>query len=290
MAKAIYYIILLYSMCFNGGDSRYSSFLAHHLAVLKTVKINEKKAINVDKLIEKEQKDKTEGIQNTKIPDEVKPSTEFTSEAKIQLAITLLSVVAPSLIYRMKTNNPSMINVARIVFVCYIIMSQLLFWYLKKIVNDASDKSIIPSNPNPFQQMKGLASFMRPQPAQTAQEYDLSEIDKFSSNLFFEVCYVTFSHLYQKNMPPLLAIPFVGILNKLRSPLIRIHIFKEKPNSELTRPFKGPFASLFESMQQPTISVTNDTNDVEDDLKPLSSLTEDDDPIKSYFPRNVSKS
>ena len=75
----------------------------------------------------------------------------------------------------------------------------------------------------------------------------MSKINELSTNIMFEVLSAAYMTFVNKAGSPLLLVPLMGIVNKIRSPMIRIHLLKQKAVGDLARPFKGGLEGLMSS-------------------------------------------
>ena len=59
---------------------------------------------------------------------------------------------------------------------------------------------------------------------QTVRDFDTAKITEMSQGLLFEVLPALYMHFVKKAGGPLLLVPLMGVLNKIRSPMFRIHL------------------------------------------------------------------
>ena len=189
-------------------------------------------------------------------------------EVQQQIAVMLLSTVASKLIMKLDFKNPRILQQSRAVFIVYIVGSQLLFTYMRsKIEEEGNQKPIkiggaasfagipipglggagLPGIPGADTQSDS-ASETEQAAAKgktiTVKEHDLAEISKMSNSVMMEMVTTTYMHFTKKAGKPLLFVPLMGLVNKLRSPIVQIHVFNRPAKGRLSRPFKSGMESI----------------------------------------------
>jgi len=174
------------------------------------------------------------------------------NNVKLQVAMSCMYMVASRYIFKIDFTVKRVEQICRLVFCAYLLLSQLLFWFLKKQIeqiNDDTPVAIPTSNMGlPLPGTTPPASEVNDAPALTAKEYDLAELSKLSSGIFFEVLSVTYMHFVSKAGKPLLFVPMTGIMNKFKAPIVQIHLFGAKPIGQLARPFKTGMETFLTSV------------------------------------------
>ena len=101
----------------------------------------------------------------------------------------------------------------------------------------------------------------------TVRDYDLAEVKKLTQGLFFEVIVASYMHFVNKAGKPLIIIPVMGLLNKIKNPMVQIHLMGYKAVGQLSRPFKAGFENMLaqaqSKAQEPKNSNTSDVNDID---------------------------
>jgi hypothetical protein len=180
--------------------------------------------------------------------------------------------------------NPVLIRLARLAFICYLILQQVFLWYVRiqaKLRNDTTPLQV--SNPlsNMIQaqlanvvssssggggikggsnMLKDLASsFLRS--SSTVVEYDLTQAQQMQSGLIFNMLFMWFLHFKMEQVQPLWIQTVNGLLTLVYSPLFQIYIL----GRNLERPFATPQAPTLSSEQSPAETVADDESTAQDD-------------------------
>jgi len=181
--------------------------------------------------------------------DEEIAKIQQTRDMQLQMASSVLYMVASRFIFGMNYSDPKILMIARVVFVLYIIASQLLLKLLKDKINNIDDDTMIPSssfNIKDGMKMFGLGgnsmldgllgkSNNNNDNKISIKDYDLAEVKKLSQGLFFEIIAASYMHFINKAGKPLIIIPVMGLLNKIKSPMIQIHFMGYKAVGQLSR-------------------------------------------------------
>lgn len=85
-------------------------------------------------------------------------------------------------------------------------------------------------------------------PTMTVKQHDLEEIRKLSSSMLFELLAAFYMHFVNKNYAPLLMIPLMGLTNKLKAPIVQLHVLRMRAVGPLARPFKSPMEAMLASV------------------------------------------
>jgi len=220
---------------------------------------------------------------NTKTDEEI-AAIQQTRDMQIQMLSSVLYMIASRFIFSMNYTDPKILMIARLVFVCYIIASQLLLKLLKDKINDIDDNTEIPTssfNIKDGMKMFGLGGNSMLEgllgktnnndgKKTTVRDYDLAEIKKLTQGLFFEIIAASYMHFVNKAGKPLIIIPVMGLLNKIKSPMVQIHLMKYKAVGQLKRPFKAGFENILAQAQ----AAKTDTNTEIDTNNEINSNNE----------------
>jgi hypothetical protein len=156
--------------------------------------------------------------------------------------------------------GPWKLFVADVVF--YILLSQLLYKNILTRIESLDDQTEIndgkamPSMNNALK-MLGLGDKVggnevgagdQQQSKTTIKEFDIMELKKLSNGLIFEILSVTYMHMITKVGKPLLFVPLMGMMNKFKSPIVQIHLFRFHAIGNLERPFKSQIEKMMSGM------------------------------------------
>lgn len=184
----------------------------------------------------------------------------------MKFAATSAAFVISRLLNKLDYKNKKIILLSRIVYFSYLILTQLLVFYLKSKISKANNKTFIElKSPGFMAQTKILPKKI------TVKDYDLQEAQKLTSSLFMEILFVLFVHIKQQKVQPLFYLPIMSVFNKMSNPIIRIHLFGEKAINKLSRPFKTGFEDIFEKLNQPKSELEIPATSSEDDVKQNTS-------------------
>lgn len=165
-------------------------------------------------------------------------------------AIEMSSLILPILIFRMKLTSESMQSIAKIVFISYLILYQLLLVYLKRLVENENDETLIAAKPGPSSLFGLDSQSTAAKQTITVKSYDLSEIEKMRNNWFMEVCVASYFYTMRKTVNSLVSLVVTGLLRLVSSPLIRVLVFREEAIGKLSRPFKSAMEMWLETVKQ----------------------------------------
>lgn len=230
-------------------------------------------------------KSDTNDSNDTKTDEEI-AAIQQTRDMQIQMLSSVLYMIASRFIFSMNYTDPKILMIARLVFVCYIIASQLLLKLLKDKINDIDDNTEIPTssfNIKDGMKMFGLGGNSMLEgllgktnnndgKKTTVRDYDLAEIKKLTQGLFFEIIAASYMHFVNKAGKPLIIIPVMGLLNKIKSPMVQIHLMKYKAVGQLKRPFKAGFENILAQAQ----AAKTDTNTEIDSNNEIDTSNETD--------------
>ena len=190
---------------------------------------------------------KTDINNDTKTDEEI-AKIQQTRDIQIQMASSVLYMIASKFIFGMNYTDPKILMIARVVFVLYIIASQLLIKVLKDKINKIDEGTMIPAssfNIKDGMKMFGLGGSSmldgllgkssNNDKKISVRDYDLAEVKKLSQGLFFEIAAASYMHFINKAGKPLIIIPVMGLLNKIKSPMIQIHFMGYKAVGQLSR-------------------------------------------------------
>lgn len=207
-----------------------------------------------------------------KSPEEILKKQQSLSFA-IEMVSMGIYMLASRAIFKWNFNDKNTIMFSRMVFAFYLIFSQLLKLYLKHTVNTINDESLIDLTQDSLltnqllnkmsdisgesstvggitNLLSGLLGGTNTNPNATKvqksttisiKDYDLKEINKLFGGVIFEILMVSYMHLVNKSGKQLIFIPLMGITNKLKSPILQLHLFKFKSFGLWERPFKSKF-------------------------------------------------
>eukprot|EP01039_Chlorochromonas_danica_P005205 gene5204-5736_t len=172
------------------------------------------------------------------------------------------------IIFKFDYRNPRILGLARVAFVGYLVLMQLVYLLLRCLILYRKDETILPSSEssfkNPLMSMLGgksnpLAGLLGSalgggggaggeEKKVKVYEYDSQENYKLYQKLFFEILTTSVMHFVFKRHSSLLIVPLMGIANRLKEPLILIHFFRFKPFGSLARPFKSAMEMAMEDL------------------------------------------
>ena len=207
---------------------------------------------------------------------------------QMEIASSIVYMLASRVIFKVNFNDKKTVLVCRTIFLCYLVLSQLLSMYLTERVNSLDNQSLVEVSDG----MADLAGILAPntnlpttikKKSVTVKDYDLGEVKKLAGSIFFEILSVTYMHFITKAGKPLLFVPLVGFLNKLKSPVFQVHILGFKPVGSLARPFQSGLEKMMKSFMPSMVSavqaqadVTKQTDDGGDDETKKADTPNDD--------------
>lgn len=144
--------------------------------------------------------------------------------------------------------NPTMVKLARTLFIAYLIVHQLVILYVRiqaKTINDRTPielknplsgvlQSQLGGSGSSAGMMKNLASSFLSSKS-TVVEYDLKQAQSMQSGLIFSMLFMWFLHFKMGQVQPLLINSVSGLLNLVYSPLFQVYVL----GRNLERPFKS---------------------------------------------------
>lgn len=184
----------------------------------------------------------------------------------IQTTLSIASMYFTRVIFKFDYRNPRILGLARVAFVGYLVLMQLVYLLLRCLILYRKDETILPSSgssfKNPLMSMLGgknnpLAGLLGSalggggageEKKVKVYEYDSQENYKLYQKLFFEILTTSVMHFVFKRHSSLLIVPLMGIANRLKEPLILIHFFRFKPFGSLARPFKSAMEMAMEDL------------------------------------------
>eukprot|EP00871_Galdieria_phlegrea_P001657 jgi/Galph1/2492/GphlegSOOS_G1163.1 len=179
-----------------------------------------------------------------------------------------------TLMKNVNAEDPTVLLYTRVLFTVYFGCSIALNFYLKSVVEQKHDQTLIEVPPQPTG-FFGRTSSSQPV-RMTVEQYDLSELAKARSSLFMNALFLAFMHLKMKALTPVVLQSALGILRILDDSLFRIHILKEPAEGVLARPFK-PESNIFSLLtgggSSSSATTGNSTNQVQEEE---SSSSEDE--------------
>ncbi len=201
--------------------------------------------------------------------DESEKQAIISRQSRIDMVLQVLSSVfymlGSHLIFKLDFENRIIRRNSRFIFVFYIVLSQLLYKYILTRIESLDDQTEIvdgkgmPSM-NSALKMLGIgdklggmaaavgAGDQQPQSKITIKEFDIMELKKISNGLIFEILSVTYMHMITKVGKPLLFVPLMGMMNKFKSPIVQIHLFRFHAIGNLERPFKSQIEKMMSGM------------------------------------------
>ena len=187
----------------------------------------------------------------TKSPLEVLMSKP---QVQQQIGVMLLSTVASRLILKLDFKNTKILTQSRMVFIVYIVGSQLLFTYIRSQIEMENNEKLVRMGGAsalaglPIPGMGGFGGGgggdKGVEKTITVKEHDLAEVSKLASSVMMEMVTTTYMHLTKKAGKPLLFVPLMGVVNKLRAPVVQIYVFNRRAKGHLARPFKAGLDSV----------------------------------------------
>lgn len=164
-------------------------------------------------------------------------ATGQSSAIKKQILMAGTYMVASRFVMKLDFNNKKIVQLCRVIFACYLLASQLLFYVIKMRIEKEDDSSLVEvqaafsmksltekipmlNNLGPIGDI--LTSAAAPAdapeaPKLTVKEYDLQQLAKLQNELFCEVLSTTFLHFGSKAIKPLIFVPLMGLMNKVRN-------------------------------------------------------------------------
>eukprot|EP01038_Epipyxis_sp_PR26KG_P008020 gene8020-10868_t len=217
-----------------------------------------------------------------------------------QIGFSMLSMIVSRKIFKLDfKNNAQNVTIGRIIFCGYLLFIQLLEQLLLFIIKKKDDNQVIDLE-NPIQIPSSIKEMIPPQFSHlvniftanvnnnnekktiTIKEYDIEQTKKLFSNNLFEVMVVSYLHFVNKSGAPLLLFPLMGIINKLKSPIIQIHLFGFKAVGDLVRPFKSSFERMLGMNNTEKLSESSTINDSKvDQPVDVNVDLQDDNLVKS---------
>lgn len=180
-----------------------------------------------------------------------------------QVTLTIAAMILTHYVYKLDYKNPSVLRAARRVFVVYLVFCHLLYALLRLRIAWVNDKSIVPQVDG-FDPMTALTRIMGPSPlgalllrgVQSAKhdrhlsvsQYDAQQNKKLYFGVLQDILMVTFLHgLLHKDFY-LLLIPVMGLVSRMKEPLVLIHLLRMKAVGQLSRPFKSTLQILLDDL------------------------------------------
>lgn len=237
-----------------------------HIGLISSKKSTKGKGSKVSRLQKEiqsstKEEEKTEEEQIEEDQSSAAAPEESKGGMSMQLALSAFSMVANHFITKIDFKNARTHKLARLAFVAYLLLSQLLVILLRARIEAADDQTELSTGPTgeaPLQMLaravpgldmlKGMLPAAQRTP-QTVREYDLSEANKLSFGLISEAL-VTLYMDYMAKMPYLLLIvPLGSITSKLNSPIVQIHLLGRRAVGALSRPFRSGMMAALEGQQ-----------------------------------------
>ncbi len=187
-------------------------------------------------------------------------------EVRQQLAVMIFSVVSSQIISRINFKDSTNLRRARFVFIAYALASQATFSYMRSRVKLQRDRRLVPAGGAatltglPIPGAPSATTTTSPTTSSssgvkdkdkggmTIEEYDLAEIARLSSSVLLEMVTTSYMHFYKKSCKPLLFVPLMGVINKLRAPIVQVHLWGRRPTKKRHAHLRRPFRSGFESI------------------------------------------
>ena len=174
------------------------------------------------------------------------------------IAVMLLMMQASR---RIDMTNETNINYIRIAYVTATVISFLIYFIIKRKIIAKNDQTEV--------KVTSAKNPMKPEEPQTvevmtAMQYDLKEVDSAIRSIYSSVAMMAFMHLYMKYTNPLFMQCINPIKNALECNEARIHLFGNKPEGDLKRPFKsvGLLDGLMGNAQQQQEEKKNEIEDI----------------------------
>lgn len=174
------------------------------------------------------------------------------------IAVMLLMMQASR---RIDMENETNVNYIRIAYVTATVVSFLIYFIIKRKIIAKNDQTEV--------KVTSAKNPMKPEEPQTvevmtAMQYDLKEVDSAIRSIYSSVAMMAFMHLYMKYTNPLFMQCINPIKNALECNEARIHLFGNKPEGDLKRPFKsvGLLDGLMGNAQQQQEEKKNEIEDI----------------------------
>jgi Phosphate transport (Pho88) len=177
--------------------------------------------------------------------------------------------------------HPTMVRIARFVFILYIVLHQCFLFYVRIQAKQNNDRTPIEMK-NPFSALlqnqlggstdglggnslvKNLASSLLSSKS-TVLDYDLKQARSLQSGLIFNMAFMWFLHFKMEQVQPLLIQSVNGFISLVYNPLFQAYVL----GRNLERPFKTN--ALMDKVAEGSTAVT-DADDAKDD-----AVAENDD-------------
>jgi hypothetical protein len=202
-----------------------------------------------------------------------------------QTILTICSLIATRYFLNLDYQQPKLTKIARIVFVSYLLLSHLLYAFLKLKIAIKNDETLLveennsSTNPltllveflglgnmsnHPFGALLGQATNQSNQTTKplSIKEYDLMQNKRIYNSLFFELILVSYLHFIRRRHSSLLIAPFMGIVSKLKEPLLQIHLFGFYSIGDIKRPFQSALVLMMKKFAEKKTSETSMTEPV----------------------------
>jgi len=166
------------------------------------------------------------------------------TEVQQQLGSMVLSMVASRAIMKLDFKNQRVLQQSRVIFIVYLVASQLLFTYMRSAIEREDNGREITLGgaasfagiPIPMLGKAGAVAGLADGSGDdtgggaggktiTVKEHDLAEVAKLSSSVMMEMVSTSYMHFSKGAGKPLLFVPLMGIVNKLRAPVVQVHVF-----------------------------------------------------------------
>ena len=215
----------------------------------KGTKVKSKLKVNVTKTKTTKKTDKAKiSVARSKKREIILPLQNM-NDLQFQILTSVVYFLSQRVINKVDFKEKSMLKMGRFVFASYCLAAHFMIRYIRAEIEAADDSTLITlSSPlsaltaaNPMAAMiPGMGS-----KTQTVKEFDTVKVNEMSQGLMFEILPAMFMHFVKKSGTPLLLVPLMGILNKMRAPLVRIHMLGQT----LKRPFKSGMEEMMSALR-----------------------------------------
>eukprot|EP00639_Heterosigma_akashiwo_P030870 CAMPEP_0194667196 /NCGR_PEP_ID=MMETSP0295-20121207/3184_1 /TAXON_ID=39354 /ORGANISM="Heterosigma akashiwo, Strain CCMP2393" /LENGTH=326 /DNA_ID=CAMNT_0039549625 /DNA_START=138 /DNA_END=1116 /DNA_ORIENTATION=+ len=186
---------------------------------------------------------------------------DITKDPRFDLATKMVPQIAVSIgitkfINSLDHTKPSSIARARVAYVLYLLLTQILVFFARLRVARLDDPTEVVV-PNPMAAMmekamqgQGGAGDMMGEMAKTAaagalskkmtaREYDLQQLDAIRNGLFMPMVINLFLHLKRGMVKPMMIQAAMGLYQLTQQPVLKVHILGKSPEGDLARPYKS---------------------------------------------------
>ncbi|KAG7531624.1 hypothetical protein FFLO_04208 [Filobasidium floriforme] len=167
---------------------------------------------------------------------------------------------------RLPMEDSDFIQKLRVGYVAAQVISLAIYFYIQMQIKKKNDlttlKYVQPASPM-SQEEGGLVTT-------TVRDYDLQETSKAMKGLFTGIAFMGFLHVYMKYTQPLFIQAIMTIKGVLESKPAKLHLYGQKAEGDLARPFKSAPGMLEQFTGQST-QVQTDAASIKSAEKPTGA-------------------